>query len=150
MIQNPELRDLLEYVGEGNITASDIPSRQRVSAMIVERYLVEYEKMLNEIKVSHSFLSSLHARMMHSSQNAPGHVSFTTDLWSDPNLRSFMAVMAHYATRNEDGNGELITRTQLIAFRHIIGKHDGPGLAKAFLQVLMEFELVHRVSGLLV
>jgi len=38
----------------------------------------------------------------------------TTDLWSDPNCDSYMAVTAHFMA--QDGHGQLILKTHLIAF----------------------------------
>ncbi|KIM74583.1 hypothetical protein PILCRDRAFT_56406, partial [Piloderma croceum F 1598] len=46
---------------------------------------------------------------------AAGKISFTGDLWSDSNLRPFLALTAHWLGRVEPGS-PLILKTALFAF----------------------------------
>src|SRR4051812_6310905 len=59
------------------------------------------------------FLHSL-ILIMSTQQNSEGHIAMTSDLWSDGNLRSFMAIMGHYLIIDE--HGSLVIQTQLLAF----------------------------------
>ncbi len=72
-----------------------------------------------------------------------GRISFTADLWTDPILRAFMAVTAHYIIRVEDRR--LVLKGRLIAFKHIVGHHDGASLARAFFAVLEEEGVTRKV-----
>lgn len=77
-------------------------------------------------------------------KKAEGRVSFTMDLWSDPVLDSYMAIMAHYVIR--DNNHQLEYRSDLIVFRYIEGSHMGVNLANHFLIILEEMDLLYKVS----
>jgi hypothetical protein len=63
-------------------------------------------------------------------------------MWSDINLRSFMAVTAHWLTRS---GGSLEWKSALIAFRQVDGEHTGSHLAKIFFQILKERDIIHKV-----
>ncbi|QRV99333.1 hAT family dimerization protein [Ceratobasidium sp. AG-Ba] len=82
----------------------DIPRRQKVTKAVNDLYLAERSKIIEKMK------------------NARGLISITSDLWSDINIRAFMAVTAHYI--NEDG----FLAEHLIAFRLIHGSHTGTNL----------------------
>lgn len=80
-------------------------------------------------------------------KEAPGRVSYTTDVWTDLWIRPFMAITAHYFARvtNEDsGKTEDVWGSQLIAFRHLPESHTGEHLADSFLAVLESLGLVHK------
>ena len=47
----PELRDLLLFLGT-NLEERDLPHRTKLTLLILERFHLEYEKLVNEIKVS--------------------------------------------------------------------------------------------------
>ncbi|TFK17490.1 hypothetical protein FA15DRAFT_553137, partial [Coprinopsis marcescibilis] len=57
---------------------SDIPHQTSVHSRIGKMYESHLEELQSELK------------------KAVGKVSFTTDIWTDPNLASFMAVTAHW------------------------------------------------------
>ena len=71
-------------------------------------------------------------------QGSLGKMLFTTDVWSDPNMTSFMAVAAHWiqASPSMNGSNNLMLQADLIGFHCIPGRHDGQHLAAAFLHVL--------------
>lgn len=77
------------------------------------------------------------------SQNALGRVSFTADMWSDPNLVSFMAVTTHYCDKDE--NDRLVIQARLLAFREIEGDHTGVHLARIVFNILKDAGLLHKV-----
>ncbi|KIK79105.1 hypothetical protein PAXRUDRAFT_162177 [Paxillus rubicundulus Ve08.2h10] len=95
VVDCPELQDLLLFIG-GDLTNADILHRTKLRELITERYKVEYAKMLTEI------------------QNSLGCVSFTSDMWTNQNSKSFMAVTAHYCAL--DYKGHLILWSHLAAF----------------------------------
>jgi hypothetical protein len=88
-------------------------------------------------------MQSCHAAKLIALQNALGRISLTTDMWSNPNLAGFKAVMAHFIERNADGN--LVEASCLIAFRFVDGSHTGEHLAKIFFDVLIENGILHKV-----
>jgi hypothetical protein len=50
------------------------------------------------------------------------------DLWSNSNLRPFLALTAHWLGRDAPGS-PLRLKTALFAFHNVMGKHDGKNLA---------------------
>ena len=78
-------------------------------------------------------------------QNSLGHVSFTTDMWSRQNQESYMAVTAHFCAHSSDGK-HLVIKSQLAAFRHVSGMHDGMNLAKVFVTILKDLGAVNKVG----
>ena len=70
-------------------------------------------------------------------------MSFTSDLWSDPNLTGYMAVTAHYMKMDENGN--LIQHNQLVAFQQVQGSHTGKNLAHYFFQIFKELGVLYKV-----
>jgi hypothetical protein len=74
-------------------------------------------------------------------QNSLGRISFTSDIWSRQNLEGYMAVTAHYCTETPDG--QLIIRARLVAFRYVQGSHTGHNLAKIFVKILKELDILN-------
>jgi hypothetical protein len=71
-------------------------------------------------------------------------VSFTTDLWSDPDLRPYMAITAHWI---ELGNlNKLTLRAALVGFLYVPGKHTGHNLAQAFHLAIDSMKIETKVS----
>lgn len=57
-----------------------------------------------------------------------------------------MAVTAHYIIRVEDRR--LVLKGRLIAFKHIVGHHNGASLARAFFAVLEEEGVARKVRSI--
>ncbi|KAG2365910.1 hypothetical protein BDR07DRAFT_1275851, partial [Suillus spraguei] len=76
-------------------------------------------------------------------QSALGRISHTTGLWSDPNLDSFMVLMAHFIAH--DVKGILVLKTHLVAFRFIKGAHTGTHLGQEFLKITDDLEISNKV-----
>ncbi|KAF8965563.1 hypothetical protein BDZ97DRAFT_1626044, partial [Flammula alnicola] len=74
------------YLGAGKIEDKDLPHRHKMTDMIFKAYRKRIDATVEEMK------------------RAEGHISFTNDLWSDPNLDSYMAVTSHFYVRDEKGN----------------------------------------------
>ncbi|KZT04769.1 uncharacterized protein LAESUDRAFT_657303, partial [Laetiporus sulphureus 93-53] len=83
-----------------------------------------------------------------------GKISFTTDLWSDPDLAPFMAVTAHWiqALMVETSAGPkhvLKLRADLIGFHCVPGRHTGQHLSQAFLFLLDRLKITYKVRLML-
>ncbi|KAI0700241.1 hypothetical protein C8T65DRAFT_538891, partial [Cerioporus squamosus] len=64
-----------------HLTDDDIPHRTKLRELIKTHFKTFQTELRQELRVP------------------LGRISFTTDLWSDPILRAFMAVTAHYFIR---------------------------------------------------
>ena len=64
-----------------------------------------------------------------------GEISLTTDIWSDQNRKSYLAITAHWIAKLE-GTTSLQLKASLIAFYRLHGGHDGEALAETVLQLL--------------
>ena len=64
-----------------------------------------------------------------------GEISLTTDIWSDQNHKSYLAITAHWIAKLE-GTTSLQLKASLIVFHHLHGGHDGEVLAETVLQLL--------------
>ncbi|KAG9123278.1 hypothetical protein FRC07_015160, partial [Ceratobasidium sp. 392] len=100
----------------------DIPRRNRITKALYELYLAKKSRIIEEMR------------------NARGLISITSDLWSDANLRSFMAVTAHYI----DAQG--LMAKHLIAFRRIEGSHAGVNIGQYLFSVLEETGITNKIG----
>ena len=133
---------------------SDIPCRTTIRKRIdelLEQHLCELEREMNVSSIS----DSLSSMCLIFAQKAMGKISFTMDMWTDPNLSPFMAVTAHWieAKTEETPNGPkriLKLRAELVAFQRVPGRHNGEHLAQAFLYVLERVAIAHKVFSMLV
>lgn len=117
------------YLGDGNIEDKDLPHRTKMTEMIHEAYRKRVQATVDELK------------------DSEGRISFTTDLWSDPILDSYMAVTAHYLVRDKTTR-KLQWRSGLVAFRFIEGSHTGVNLGRNFVKILQELGVLHKVLSL--
>jgi hypothetical protein len=81
-------------------------------------------------------------------QKAIGKISFTTDIWTDPAMKPFMAVTSHWIETTLSVNSTkkvpeytLSLRSALIAFHPIPGHHTGEHIAQTLLAVFDRYEL---------
>ncbi len=70
-------------------------------------------------------------------------MSLTSDMWSDVNRRSFMAVTAHWMAKGRTGRLEL--RSTLIAFREVEGCHAGDNLGQILFDIIQNAGIGHKV-----
>ena len=73
------------------------------------------------------------------------------DVWSDPNLRPFMAVTAHWIelTPQQTPKGvqhKLTLRTDLVGFHSVPGRHTGEHMCHAFVYVLDRLGITAKVT----
>ena len=66
-------------------------------------------------------------------------ISFTIDIWTSLNNKSFIAVIAHYI--DEDWN----IRDLLVDFGLVSGRHDGANIADGFFNVLTDYKIAFKV-----
>lgn len=80
-------------------------------------------------------------------QNLVSHLSLTTDIWSDPNLASFMAITVHYCACYLHGPNQdhLHVCSHLLAFYIVDGKHDGDHMAQIFFNILKANSILGKV-----
>jgi hypothetical protein len=115
------------YLGAGNINDDD-PHQTQMANLIIEKYNDEVKRIAEELG------------------QALGRISFSMDLWSNPNLCSFMAVTAHYIIRDKSDGGRLKYKCGLVTFRHITTTHSGEHLAEHFFNILLSLKITHKVS----
>lgn len=125
VLECPEFRELMLYLGTEKIEDKDLPHRHKMTDMIFEAYKKRMEATIEEMK------------------RAEGRISFTDDLWSDPNLASFLAISSHFYVRDE--KGRLQRQNGLIAFRFIEGSHTGANLAQEFIKIVEELGVIGKV-----
>ncbi|VDC01199.1 unnamed protein product [Peniophora sp. CBMAI 1063] len=78
VVECAESRDLLLYLN-AELTGEDIPHRTKITEFIYELFSAQYRKLVHELQ-----------------EDAISRISFTTDVWSDPQFKPYMAVTAHY------------------------------------------------------
>jgi hypothetical protein len=84
-------------------------------------------------------------------QKALGLISHTLDIWTDPNLRPFIAVTAHWVqavlTPLSHGGSKykLTLRSEVIAFHNIPGRHTAEHLTHALLAILDRINSTNKV-----
>jgi hypothetical protein len=68
------------------------------------------------------------------------------DIWSDPNLRLYMAVTAHWLEAvSENGREELRLQSGLIGFASMPMHHTGEHIATAFHHIISRVQIVSKV-----
>lgn len=88
-------------------------------------------------------------------------MSLTTDVWSDPDLISFLGATAHFIVRricgqlesrstpqlgpSDESENQLVLRSGLLAFRHIQGSHTGENLACVLFNITKDAGIAKRV-----
>lgn len=92
-----------------------------------------------------------HFVLLNNGQKSVGKISFTTDVWSDPNLTSFMGVTAHWIEGVEvktmtGPQKKLELRSDLVGFLNIPGRHTGQHLAECFMFILDRMKITEKVS----
>ena len=50
---------------------------------------------------------------------------------------------AHFMAKGPDGNDKMVSK--LVAFRLVTGTHSGANIAKIFLKILKELNVLHKV-----
>ena len=80
-----------------------------------------------------------------------GKISFTMDVWTDFNMKAYMAVTAHWLQRaslEQSGRlqPKLNFRCNLIGFVYLPGSHTGERLCEVFLYIIDRLNIRKKVS----
>jgi hypothetical protein len=80
-------------------------------------------------------------------------VSFTLDVWTDINLRPFLAVTGHWihveTVQTSSGpQYKLELKAALIGFHHLPGRHTADHLAHSFLHLVDRIKVAEKVCFL--
>jgi hypothetical protein len=79
-----------------------------------------------------------------------GMISFTMDMWTDFNLKPYMAVTAHWLEQSISGRQlQIALRADLIGFVHVPGSHAGRNLAEVFFFILKRLNIAKKVKYLI-
>jgi hypothetical protein len=86
-------------------------------------------------------------------QHSLGKISFTMDMWSDPNRSPFMAITAHWiqSRTEETPSGPqhiLKLRSELVGFHRVPGRHDGEHLAHVFIYITDRLKITHKAFNI--
>jgi len=78
-------------------------------------------------------------------------ISFTTDMWSDPDKKSYMAVTAHWIGHqalqvSQTLQHRISLRAALLGFIHVPESHTGICLAETFLFIVDRLRISKKVS----
>ena len=73
-------------------------------------------------------------------QEYDGNLNFTTDAWTSPNHKAFVAVTVHFEV-----NGSLVT--MLLDLIEVAMSHSGFNLAIAFAKVIDDFGISAKVHA---
>ena len=96
-------------------------------ANTIKNHLINYHK--NGIEIIQEIL-----------QNLPGKISFTTDLWTSPSAKNFMAITAHFI------NDKWELESLVLDFAQIWGKHSGDNIKNIFTSCLESFKIQTKVN----
>jgi len=106
--------------------SAKVPSRDTLKRDIVNMFM-EKKEMVRKIL-----------------RDAPGRLSFTVDLWTSPNIKSFMGITAHWV------DNEWSLKSTIVDFIHVQGVHSGRNLATAFKDVCLDFGILDKVNTITV
>ena len=70
-------------------------------------------------------------------------ISFTSDLWTSPNNKTFVSATAHYI------DDDWVLHEMVIDFGLMNGKHEGEKIANGFFDVLKDYNIISKVCDFL-
>jgi hypothetical protein len=148
IVQSPRLQKVF-FILRNELKKFDIPARSTIRNHIMKKLSEYLEKLGEDMKVKIVFFGLF--VLLNNWQKPLGKISFTTDVWSDPNLASFMGVTAHWTegveVRTMTGpQKKLELRSDLVGFLNIPGRHTGKHLAECFMFILDRMNITEKVS----
>lgn len=148
IVESPRFRKLLLLLRQ-ELKESDIPGRTTIRNRISDAFQVNLKELQETLQVSCFILSGQVSYMLQ--QNSLGKISFTTDGWSDPVQRPFLAITAHWIQEISGttltGNQKLSLASALIGFHHLPGRHTGEHLAHCFMFITDRLGITEKVSS---
>jgi len=127
LVESPEFCRFALY-GRKGIKDSDFPHRTALTDHIFQQYLDAYDTLVKEIKGS------------------LGRVSLTSDIWSNPQLASFLAMTAHWCRCDPAGRLEIANR--LLAFHLVEGAHDSENIGQIMYDIIKDAKANRKVHFL--
>jgi len=102
------------------------PATKMPSADTVKRYIVNsYE--------------TARINMQNILENLSSKISFTTDIWTSPNTKSFLSLTAHFINENWE------LQNVLVDFIQIHGSHTGENIKNTFVSGLNNLSIQNKV-----
>jgi hypothetical protein len=138
MVECPEFRSLCRLLRPG-MQDMEILHHHKLREGIIEHFKTEFAYLKAELSVRY-FVCWVKLYLF--LQNSAGRISLTTDIWSNKQMRSYLAVTAHWLSIN---NTKLTLRAALIGFHHMKGKHSGPSIARAIFSVVERAGITDKV-----
>lgn len=80
------------------------------------------------------------AKVQQAMQSSQSKIHFTVDLWTSPNTKALMGLVAHYIGEN----GGL--RQSVVSLRELNGQHTGDNQAQLIYTVLEEYGILSKVG----
>ena len=131
VVEHPEFQNLLLLLRE-ELTDCDLPHQTTIHENIIKSWKVEFQKLKGELLVS--FVWPFISICSLARQKSIGHISYTMDLWSNQHWASYLALTAHYISRQHDGTLELLCN--LVAFLCMHGSYAGTKMAELMIKFL--------------
>ena len=143
VIECPEFRELLRLLCE-DLHDTDIPRRTKLRELIIETWK-DYFKVLKDDFVVSQFLFKALDCNSSLTQNSMGQISLTADIWSDLNMRPFLACTAYWVAKGKNSS-VLKLKCALIAFHHLPGSHTGLNITMTLLGLINRAGIADKVS----
>ena len=125
LVEMPSFRRLLWFQRGANASDADIPHRTKLASLIDDAAYNIKDHLKNE------FNALPDGR----------RVSFTFDGWTSMNMTPYIAVTAHYVSRDWK------PQRQLISFAELDGSHTRKAIASHLFGILQEYQLEDKVSS---
>ena len=119
-VERPEFQALL-LVANPNIEELIIESRSTIPRLLVDSFVFHQEKLQEKLACSQSLI----------------HVS--TDLWTSPNRRAYLAIVAHWLHNWK-------RQKALLALPRLFGSHGGELQAGHILQTLEDYNICSQIG----
>lgn len=120
-IENNFFRDLISVLSP--TLATMLPTGNTIRSWIMDEYDVKKAKLKSKLR-----------------EDSVGLVHISFDLWTSPNAKALMAVVAHYTNR------QYRVETRLLALRRLHGDHSGENQAGLLSEVLKDFEITDKIG----
>ncbi len=137
---------MILYLGNAaGLGDADVPHQSKVLILIKKEYDSKHQILKNNLKVRQLCCAILDTSTYCIYQDTLGRISLTSDMWSDPNRQSFMAVTAHWMAKGSSNQLEL--RSTLIAFQGVDGCHTGDNLGQILFDIIQDVGIAHKVCA---
>jgi hypothetical protein len=125
VVECPEFRKLCMVLCRALVDA-DIPRRDKMREAVISQWRDKFRELKSDLSKS------------------CGRISFTSDIWSNANLESYLALTAHWISCDES-SGRLALNAALIGFHRLKKKHTGLNIAKTILYLLDRADVTLKV-----